>query len=242
MPSGTEQIDKFANQQMGESGNREDVWVIIPTYNEADNIGALVKEVRAYGYLVLVVDDSPLPDTHQAAAKAGAYVVWRQERKGLATAIVHGIKVVAKSAANYAVVMDAGGTHRAQDVRTLEMVAARLGFDVVIGSRFMGGYRVWGWRTWLSRAGTLATRLLGVTVTDATCGFRCYRINNRLLEALELCQAKGHAFQFELLAHLERMGARIGEVGIPYKLAGRSSLRWKTVLEAVKTWGKLSLG
>lgn len=216
--------------------------MIIPTYDEADNIGKLVEQVRSYGYLVLVVDDSPSEDTHQAAAKAGAYVVWRQERKGLATAIARGIKLVAKSAANYAVVMDAGGTHRAQDVRILEMVAARFGFDVVIGSRFMNGYRAKGWRTVLSQTGTLAVRLLGVKVTDATCGFRCYHINDRLLAALGRCRATGHAFQFELLTHLERAGAQIGEVSVPYELVGRSSLRWKTVLEAAKTWVRLSLG
>lgn len=219
--------------------DREDVWVIIPTYDEADTIGPLVEQVRSYGYLVLVVDDSPNDATVKAADEAGAYVIHRQGRKGLASAIIAGMKIVAKSTASYGIVMDAGGTHRAEDVPVLLMTAERFGFDVVIGSRFMGNYRKRGWRTWLSRCGTLMTRLLGVVVTDATCGFRCYRIDKRLLAALEHCQATGHAFQFELLTHLVRIDAKIGEVGIPYQLVGRSSLKMKTVQEALITWARL---
>jgi dolichol-phosphate mannosyltransferase len=220
-----------------------DTIVVIPTYNEAGSIGALLDDLAAYDYRAVVVDDSPGPETVEAARMRKAVIIWRSRRGGLGTAIIAGIQRAQSLGATYAVVMDAGGTHRAYDVMRLEAKARNEHVDVVIGSRFKDGYAWQGWRTALSRLATwLVAYGLGVWVTDATCGFRCYRINDRLLEALERTRATGHAFQFELLTYLARDGATIGEVGIPYRLVGKTSLRLKTVVEAALAWCRLAAG
>jgi glycosyltransferase involved in cell wall biosynthesis len=221
------------------STKQSDVWVIIPTYNEADTIGGLLADLAKYGYPVVVVDDSTNEETTRIAVERKAHVIRNFGKRGLGPAILDGLTYARGMGARYAIVMDAGGTHRAKDARMLMMVAQRFGFDVTIGSRFIARYQVLGWRTLLSRVATWMVRAMGVVSTDATSGFRCYRLNDTLFSIFALTQAKGHAFQFEILAHLVRRGAKVGEVNIPYVLTGRTTLRFETMIEAMKTWLRL---
>jgi dolichol-phosphate mannosyltransferase len=197
--------------------------------------------VLGLGYSAVVVDDSQDDRTAKIAVQQGACVVRRFKKRGLGSAIVAGLRYARLMAGDYAVVMDAGGTHHPRDAQSLAALAQRGNDDVVIGSRFVGKYAWQGWRTALSRVGTGMVRALGVEATDVTCGFRCYRLNDRLFAALGRTKAQGHAFQFELLTNLVRLGARVGEVAISYKVVGKTTLRAATVIEALATWSRLFL-
>lgn len=214
--------------------------VVIPTYNESDTIGELLDGLSRRGYRAIVVDDSDDDGkTAEIVIERTACIVRRAQRGGLGSAIARGLRYAEQLGAKYVVVMDAGGTHRPEDVFKLEAVARRFNFNVVIGSRFMEAHRWYSWRTLLSRVATWLMRGLGVVVTDATISFRCYRLDGLLWAALDYTLAQGHAFQFELLTNLVRRGAKVGEVAIPYRLVGRSTLRASTVTEAIETYARL---
>ncbi|MET8838133.1 polyprenol monophosphomannose synthase [Micromonospora sp. NPDC004540] len=227
------------------------VLVVIPTYNEADNVRRIVARVReaAPAVDVLVADDNS-PDGTGAIADglAGAdphvHVLHRPGKDGLGAAYLAGFAWARQRGYDAVVEMDADGSHAPEDLPAL-LEAAR-DADVVIGSRWTRGARVLNWplrRLLLSRAGNLYARLaLGVPVSDATGGYRVYR--SAALDAIDLAsvRSQGYAFQVELSRLAHRAGVRMVEVPITFaeREHGDSKMSPLIVAEAlwrITTWG-----
>jgi len=199
--------------------------MVIPTYNEIDNLTDVVARVRRSvpDVDVLVVDDSSPDGTgaladRLAAADPHVQVVHRPAKEGLGAAYSHGFRVALEAGYDVIGEMDADGSHQPEQLPLL--FAAIRDADLVIGSRWVPGGSVvnWPWhRRALSRAGNLYTQaLLGVGVRDATAGFRLFR--RRTLEAVHLdeVQSLGYVFQVELVHRTLRAGLRVTEVPIEF--------------------------
>jgi dolichol-phosphate mannosyltransferase len=237
----------------GEPVEAADCTVIIPTYNEADNIGQLIPQVLAYPRCrILVVDDSS-PDGTGALVERLAReeprigLLARPGKLGLGTAYIAGFRQALAQGARLIVEMDADFSH---DPRYLPALidAASSGYDLVLGSRYVrgGGTTDWGLsRKLISRGGNLyAGIILGLPIADSTGGYRCYR--RSLLEAINLdaVRSNGYAFQIEMAYRARAAGARIGEVPIifPDRRVGKSKMSRRIVLEALVNVWRLRLG
>lgn len=227
--------------------------IVVPTYNEHDNLPRLLDEVLAqHPYLnVLVVDDGS-PDGTGDVAEAIARrtsrvrVLHRSGKLGLGTAYVAGFRYALANGYERIVEMDADFSHRPQDLPRL--LAAADHADVVIGSRNIPGGRVVGWsplRQVISKGGSLFARLvLGLPVHDCTSGFKCF--SRRALEVLDLdaLRSNGYAFQVEVNNAVHRAGLRLVEVPIvfPDRQRGKSKMSGRIVLEAALLVLRLRLG
>jgi len=219
-------------------------WVVIPTYNEAENLPALVAAVRAStSASVLVVDDnSPDGTGHIADGLAVAYpevhVLHRPAKAGLAAAYVAGFQRALAEGADYVLEMDADFSHDPADLPRL-LEAARAGADVVLGSRYVPGGGVDGWsldRQILSRAGGLYARtVLSSSIRDLTGGFKCFRADALRAIGLDALAADGFAFQVETTFRAARAGLRIEEVPIVFRerRAGHSKMSPAIAAEAI---------
>jgi dolichol-phosphate mannosyltransferase len=222
-----------------------DVWLVLPTYNEADNVGPITAAVREQlpdGSRILVVDDNSPDGTGRiadrlAAADPGLEVLHRAEKEGLGPAYVAGFGHALERGAQVVVQMDADFSHDPADVPRL--VTAAEDADLVLGSRYVtgGGTKNWGLvRRAISRGGSLyAQILLGLRVRDLTGGFKCYR--RAVLETIDLgaIHSKGYAFQIETTYRAIRAGFRVIEVPIIFvdREVGGSKMSRSIVLEAV---------
>jgi len=219
--------------------------VVIPTYNERDNLLSLVPQVLALGpgYRVIVADDNS-PDGTGAVANALAEtypgrvrVLHRPGKAGIGPAYVAGFRAALADGADLIVEMDADHSHRPIDLPAL--VAAAADADLVLGSRYVAGGRVEGWplpRRLLSRFGGLYARtILGVPVSDLTGGFKVFR--RATIEGLDLDRlgADGYGFQIEATYRVLQAGGRVVEVPILFvdRVAGASKLSRFIVLEAM---------
>jgi dolichol-phosphate mannosyltransferase len=227
----------------------ERVWVVIPTYNEAENIegivGATIAELgRAApdAYRILIVDDNS-PDGTGALADALAErhpeveVLHRAAKTGLGHAYLAGFAHALAGDAQMVIEMDADFSH---DPRYLEsLLAAARDADLVLGSRYVhgGGTENWGIvRRLISRGGSLYARvILGVRIHDLTGGFKC--IHRRVLEAiaLETVRAEGYVFQIEVTYRALLAGFRVAEVPIVFRdrRMGTSKMSARIALEAM---------
>lgn len=225
--------------------------MVMPTYNEADNIASIVERVRAAqpGLDVLVVDDNSPDGTGRIADELAARdprvsVIHRTQKAGLGAAYLHGFSHAL--AAGYAVIgeMDSDGSHQPEQIQRL--VDALAHADLVIGSRYVPGGSVVNWplrRQVLSRAGNLYIRLLlGLRVRDATAGFRLFR--RETLEAIDLSTVRsaGYVFQADLAHRTVRSGLRVAEVPIEFveRVRGESKMSGDVALESLKrvtAWG-----
>ncbi|MFJ6197989.1 polyprenol monophosphomannose synthase [Micromonospora sp. NPDC092111] len=227
------------------------VLVVIPTYNEADNVTDIVARVRRAtpAVDVLVVDDNS-PDGTGALAEAMSatdshvHVLHRRGKEGLGAAYLAGFGWARQRGYDAVVEMDADGSHAPEDLPRL--LAAARDADVVIGSRWTSGARVVNWplrRLLLSRCGNLYARMaLGMPVSDATGGFRVYRLSALRAMELESVCSQGYSFQVELSRLAHRAGARIVEVPITFaeRERGASKMSPLIVAEAlwrITTWG-----
>jgi dolichol-phosphate mannosyltransferase len=219
-------------------------WIVIPTYNEADNLVPLVTAVRAAiaGSILIVDDNSPDGTGHiadgLAAAHPEVHVLHRPAKAGLAAAYVAGFRLALAAGAEYVLEMDADFSHDPADLPRL-LDAARDGADVVLGSRYVPGGRVEGWsldRQILSRAGGAYARVvLGSEVRDLTGGFKCFRADALRAIGLDDLAADGFAFQVEATFRAARAGLRIEEVPIVFheRRAGRSKMSPAIAAEAI---------
>lgn len=223
-------------------------WLILPTYDEADNVEAVVRaahDVLAVaapeGFRILVVDDAS-PDGTGAIAErlaeelAAVEVLHRPGRSGLGPAYLAGFARALACGATYVCEMDADLSHDPADLADLLAVAR--GGALALGSRYApgGGVRDWGRvRRGVSRAGSrYARQVLGLHVRDLTGGFKCFP--RAVLEAIDLpsVRSHGYAFQVELTHRTVRAGFRVVEVPIVFheRRAGRSKMTWRIALEA----------
>ena len=220
----------------------EGVLVVVPTYNEAENIERLIDAVRTSvpEASVLVVDDgSPDGTGALVAARAGhrVHLLERENKQGLGRAYVAGFTWGLERGFERFVEMDADFSHDPSDLPAL--VASTADCDVAIGSRYVDAGEVVGWsrgRELLSRFGnTYARLLLGFPFRDSTSGFRCYR--KSVLEAIELedVRSEGYAFQIEMTYRAWRRGFGVTEIPIAFRdrTQGRSKMSKAIVREAI---------
>jgi dolichol-phosphate mannosyltransferase len=226
--------------------------VVIPTYNESENIDRVLRRVRGAlpDATVLVVDDGSPDGTGDIAEKVGTEIgnielLRRTEKSGLGSAYRAGFRWGLDRGFDVCIEMDADLSH---DPDALPDLVAPLGkgFELVIGSRYVPGGSIpnWAWhRRLLSRGGNVyASTLLGLGVTDSTSGFRAYSASvlNRI--ALDNIRAEGYGFQIEMTYQAKRAGAPIVEVPIRFvdRTEGESKMSMIIVVEAlglVTWWG-----
>lgn len=226
------------------------VLVIVPTYNERDNIVGIVDAVRSHGYDVLVVDDGSPDGTgviadDLAAADVGVHVLHRTVKGGLGPAYAAGFAHGLEMGAEILCEMDADFSHDPADLPRL-VAAVRDGADLAIGSRYVegGGTDGWPWhRIAISRGGNrYAAMMLGVGVADATAGFRAFRDTTLRKVDPSTCQASGYGFQVEMAWRTELAGLSIVEVPITFRdrRYGESKMSGRIAGEAmflVTKWG-----
>ena len=222
--------------------------VIIPTYNEKENIEAIITAVMELPieYHVLVIDDGS-PDGTAAIVKelmANTYagklhLVERSGKLGLGTAYIAGFKWAIEHQYDYIFEMDADFSHNPQDLLKLYDACANQGADVAIGSRYVSGVNVVNWpmgRVLMSYFASKYVRLvLGIDIHDTTAGFVCYR--REVLETIELdkIRFKGYAFQIEMKYTAHKCGYKIQEVPIIFvnRVLGTSKMSGGIFSEAL---------
>jgi dolichol-phosphate mannosyltransferase len=221
--------------------------IIIPTYNERQNIQRLVEQILALlpQVNILIIDDNSSDGTGQiiqAITKkcVNVQVLARAEKLGLGDALKAGYQAALKGNFDCILQIDADFSHNPQEISTL-FNEAESGVGLVIGSRYKNGLRVQGWslfRISLSYLGNLYSRaILGFNICDATSGFRCFRAE--VLKGIDLDRvlAKGYAFQIEMTYLCYLKGYSIREVPIHFmrRSRGVSKLNFKIILEAFFT-------
>jgi dolichol-phosphate mannosyltransferase len=230
-----------------------DCTVVVPTYNERENIGALIERILDLPrFHVLVVDDNSPDGTATivqeiANREPRVGLLSRPGKQGLGTAYIAGFRRALTEGASYIYEMDADFSHDPRYLPDL-LEATETRYDLTLGSRYVpgGGTTDWGMiRKFISRGGNIYARaILGLPVMDATGGFRCYR--RRVLETLDLAaiHSNGYSFQIEMVYRTLQAGFKIGETPIifPDRRIGRSKMSRRIVLEALLTVWKLRLG
>jgi dolichol-phosphate mannosyltransferase len=226
------------------------VWLVLPTYNEAENIGPLVRaavpQLAGSGlpHRILIVDDNSPDGTGRLADELAAefdqvQVLHRPGKQGLGRAYLAGFAVALEAGADLIMEMDSDFSHDPKDLPRLIAAAEGDAADLVLGSRYVpgGGVTQWGrMRRFVSRGGSAYARwLLGVPVRDLTGGFKCF--HRRVLEAIDLeeVQADGYGFQIELTYKAIKAGFTVAEVPILFREreVGSSKMTSRIVLEAV---------
>jgi dolichol-phosphate mannosyltransferase len=225
-------------------------WLILPTYDEAENIEAIVRAADGVlaracpdGHRILVVDDGSPDGTGDiadrlAAELAALEVLHRSERQGLGPAYLAGFAHALQAGATHVMEMDSDFSHDPADLARL-LAAVREGADLALGSRYVdgGGVTDWGMvRQVVSRGGSwYARRVLGLRVRDLTGGFKCFR--REVLEAIDLptVRSHGYAFQVELTYRAVRRSFRVVEVPIVFRdrVHGHSKMSWRIAAEAM---------
>jgi dolichol-phosphate mannosyltransferase len=225
--------------------------MVMPTYNEADNLAWIIGRLRAAepDVHVLVVDDGSPDGTGSladelAAADEAVQVVHRTVKAGLGAAYKHGFTVALEAGYDVIGEMDADGSHQPEQLHLLREALADA--DLVIGSRWVPGGSVVNWprrREALSRGGNLYVRmLLGVKVRDATAGYRLFRRSTLEAIDLESVESTGYVFQTDMVVRCLRSGLRVREVPIEFveRVRGDSKMSGKVASESLRritTWG-----
>ncbi len=225
-------------------------WLVLPTYNEADNVQAILNragevlgEAAPEGFRILVVDDGSPDGTGDIAdSMAGEHdwvrVLHRTEKAGIGPAYLAGFAHALGEGAGYVMEMDSDFSHDPADLARL-LERARTDADLVLGSRYVpgGGVSDWGkLRQLISEWGsTYARVVLGLKVRDLTGGFKCFR--REVLEAIDFqtVRSRGYAFQVELTYRAVQAGFRVAEVPIVFRERekGQSKMSWRIAAEAM---------
>lgn len=240
-------------------GKHATPWLVLPTYNEAKNVEAIVAaagevlEGAADGdYRILIVDDGSPDGTGEIADRLATgreqlRVLHRTEKNGIGPAYLAGFHYALEHGAGYVMEMDSDFSHDPADLARL-LAAVQGGADLALGSRYVpgGGVSDWGLlRRFVSEGGsTYARWVLGLKVKDLTGGFKCFR--REVLEAIHFdsVRSQGYAFQVELTYRAVRAGFRVVEVPIVFKdrELGESKMSWRIAAEAMWLVPKLRFG
>ena len=229
-----------------------DTCVIIPTYNEKENIVSLVEKILALPIdaRIIVVDDNSPDGTGKimdelAKKNLRVHVIHRSGKLGLGTAYLAGFKKAMAEGVDRVITMDADFSHDPTYIP--ELVALADQFDITIGSRYVlrGGVRMWGWeRRFMSwSANTFAHLMLGLKANDCTAGFRCYR--REVLSSIDHTQffSNGYSFLIEMLFKCERQGYTVGEIPIIFvnRTLGDSKISHHEIYKALYTVMRLAV-
>lgn len=230
-------------------------WLILPTYNEAENVRAIVAAVgevlaaaSADGFRVLIVDDGSPDGTGRIADEIAAEREWlevlhRSEKNGIGPAYLAGFRYALERGAGYVLEMDSDFSHDPADLARLLAAtvgdATGEGADLALGSRYVpgGGVSEWGMlRRFISQGGSTYARLvLGLHVHDLTGGFKCFRGEVLRTIDLDAVRSQGYAFQVELTYRAVQAGFRVAEVPIVFRdrQQGTSKMSWRIAAEAM---------
>lgn len=231
------------------------VLVIIPTYNEIENITNIVEKVVSYpdNFDVLVIDDNSPDGTAEAVESLmkeypdRVFLEKRAGKLGLGTAYIHGFKWALQRDYGYIIEMDADFSHNPDDLTRLYHNSKDKGYDVTIGSRYISGVNVVNWpmgRVLMSYFASAYVRFITrMKLRDATAGFVCYR--RRVLESIQLdnIEFKGYAFQIEMKFKAYSKGFKLSEIPIIFinRQLGTSKMNSSIFGEAVFGVIKLKL-
>ena len=227
--------------------NMEKTIVVIPTYNEAENLREISRAVFDLGIdnleLLIVDDDSPdgtglIADQLADQFSGKFHVIHRQGKKGLGTAYIQGFNWALVHGAQNIIQMDADFSHSPEYIP--QFLSRIVDYDVVVGSRYVSGGKLdedWGWGRWFLSwwANSIWVRLiLGVRTKDATAGFKCWRASALRKIGLERIRSNGYVFQVEMCYVSERIGLRIEEIPIFFedRRIGKSKMSIPVKLEA----------
>jgi dolichol-phosphate mannosyltransferase len=229
-------------------------WLVLPTYNESENIeamiaaaGAVLQRSAPAGFAVLVVDDGSPDGTGKIADRLAeehdwVHVLHRENKEGIGPAYVAGFKHALEHGADYVMEMDCDFSHDPADLQRLLAATdrdVRESADLALGSRYVAGGGVTDWgllRRFISYGGSTYARIvLGLRVRDLTGGFKCFR--REVLEAMDLdrVRSQGYAFQVELTYRAVKAGFDVQEVPIVFKdrEQGTSKMSWRIAAEAM---------
>jgi dolichol-phosphate mannosyltransferase len=230
----------------------EKTLVIVPTYNELDNIPILIPAVLGQdeNIHILIVDDNSPDGTsnfvqEQSIKNDRIHLIKREKKMGLGTAYITGFRYALNNGYDYICEMDADFSHDPKELKNF-LVAIKE-YDLVLGIRYIHGVRVLNWpmrRLLLSFFASVYTRLItGLPVRDATGGYKCFR--RRVLEAIDLDHVKsnGYSFQIEMTFKAYAKGFNIKEIPIVFidRVIGKSKMSRKIVREAITMVWKLRI-
>ncbi len=228
--------------------SRSDSLVIIPTYNEKENVAAVIDAVTALPrqFDILIIDDNSPDGTadivkrlQQGEYAGRLHLIERAGKLGLGTAYISGFKWALENGYDYIFEMDADFSHNPKDLMALYKACAVDGADMAVGSRYLTGVNVVNWpmgRVLMSYYASAYVRLVtGMPVRDTTAGFVCY--TRRVLEAIDLdaIRFKGYAFQIEMKFTAHQLGFKVVEVPIIFvnRVLGTSKMNSGIFGEAV---------
>lgn len=224
-----------------------DSLVIIPTYNERENIEKVIRLIFSlpHDFHVLVVDDNSPDGTSALVSKLmesfpdSLFLEKRKGKLGLGTAYIHGFKWALARHYDYIFEMDADLSHNPDDLMNLYETCAEDGYDLAIGSRYIDGVNVVNWpmgRVLMSYFASIYVRIItGMPIQDTTAGFKCYK--REVLEAINLDDIRfsGYAFQIEMKFTSWKLGFKVKEVSIVFtdRTEGASKMSTGIFKEAV---------
>ena len=227
--------------------------VIIPTYNEKENIEKMARKVMSLSpsFDLLIIDDGSPDGTGEIVEKlqpefdGSLHMIKRKGKLGLGTAYIEGFKWALEKDYQYIFEMDADFSHNPEDLVRLYNACQDGLADVSIGSRYKSGVNVVNWpmgRVMISYFASVYVRMItGMRISDATAGFKCYK--RRVLKTIDLdrIRFRGYAFQIEMKFKAWKYGFRIVEVPIIFteRREGSSKMTGKIVFEAI--WGVVTL-
>jgi len=221
--------------------------VIIPTYNEKENIELIIRAVfsEKKAFDILVVDDTSTDGTYQIVQKLitefpnKLFLEIRKEKTGLGDAYIHGFKWALNKKYDYIIEMDADFSHPVEKLEELSNACEKEGFDMSIGSRYITGGKINNWdkkRLILSLFASKYVRIItGIPIKDTTAGFVCYK--SAVLKKIDLDNIRfiGYAFQIELKYKAWKNNFKIKEIPITFtdRVRGKSKMNGSIISEAI---------
>jgi len=228
--------------------------IVIPTYNEKENLELLVKKVFELnmGFHIIIVDDNSPDGTGEIADRMAVenkpyiQVIHRKGKMGLGTAYIEGFKLALSEGAQYIMEMDADFSHDPKYLKT--MMEKIQDCDLVLGSRYLNGVRVNNWafrRLMLSKFANLYVQFVAkLPIEDSTSGYKCFK--REALESIDFdkLHSEGYAFQIEMTYKIYRKGFKVEEIPITFfeRKGGFSKMERKIALEAFWLVLKLRMG
>ncbi len=229
----------------------EKILVVIPTYNESENIEKLIQELKSLEHHIMIVDDNSPDGTSEIVENLkeknnNLYLIKRESKLGLGSAYRDGFKAAMNMGYEFFVEMDADFSHQTIDLE--EMIKNIDKADVIIGSRYIEGGGIKGWnykRRLLSKLANLFTQILfGYHIKDSTSGFRIY--NRESLEKINFQKTKsdGYSFQIEMTYRANKKNLKILEIPITFyeRREGESKMTGQIINEAIISLFKLRFG